>query len=74
VRAPIPVPVLQVQGALDPVVRPETAGLDSSALCRDLRYEVLPDAGHFLPEEASDEVTSLLLDWLGGLPTPSTQG
>lgn len=69
VRAPISVPVLQVQGGLDPVVRPEAAGLDSSALCRDLRYEVLPGAGHFLPEEASEEVTALLLDWLEGLST-----
>lgn len=73
VRAPIAVPALQVQGGLDPVVRPETADADSSALCRELRYVVLPDAGHFLPEEASDDVSAILLDWLGGLSGPDAQ-
>jgi pimeloyl-ACP methyl ester carboxylesterase len=34
------------------------------------RFErhLVPDAGHFLPEEAPDVVTAHLLDWLGGLP------
>lgn len=72
VRAPIAVPALQVQGGLDPVVRPETADVDSSALCRELRYELLPDAGHFLPEEASEQVSAILLDWLSGLSGPTT--
>jgi pimeloyl-ACP methyl ester carboxylesterase len=34
---------------------------------------VLPDAGHFLPEEASADVSAILLDWLGGLSGPDAQ-
>jgi pimeloyl-ACP methyl ester carboxylesterase len=31
------------------------------------RFELLPTAGHFLPEEAPDQVTAILLDWLGSV-------
>lgn len=65
VRAPIDVPALQLQGAEDPIVCPEVADADSSALCRSLRYEKLPNVGHYLPEEAPERVTEILLDWLG---------
>ncbi|WP_129339825.1 alpha/beta fold hydrolase [Cellulomonas endophytica] len=69
-----PVPVLQLHGTRD--------GLHSSGrapLSRDAaavvgpryRYEVLPGAGHFLPEQAADRVTALLLEWLPGVsPVP----
>jgi len=32
-----------------------------------LTYELVPGAGHFLPEEAPERVTQALLDWLGKL-------
>ncbi|GAB4086564.1 alpha/beta hydrolase [Myceligenerans cantabricum] len=64
VRRPLSVPALQVHGALDGLVRPETADLDAARLVRDYRYDVVPGAGHFLPEEAPAEVTEILLAWL----------
>lgn len=64
VRTPVSVPALQIHGELDSVLRPELADVDSSALCRDLRFEMVAGAGHFLPEEAPETVTSILLDWL----------
>ncbi|MEU4365456.1 alpha/beta hydrolase [Promicromonospora sp. NPDC023987] len=63
-RRRLAVPVLQLQGGKDGIVRPERADLDAAALAPDLRYELIPDAGHLLPEEAPDRVNELLLDWL----------
>ncbi|GAB3594429.1 alpha/beta hydrolase [Angustibacter peucedani] len=62
------VPVLQLQGVRDPAVLPETARASRPWVDGPYRYSELPDAGHFLPEEAADEVTAALLDWLAGLP------
>jgi pimeloyl-ACP methyl ester carboxylesterase len=63
-RRPLSMPALQVQGGRDGIVRSERADLDAIALASDLRYELIPGAGHFLPEEAPDEVNRILLDWL----------
>lgn len=67
VRTPVSVPVLQIHGDRDPVVKPQMAAIDSSALCRDLRLELITGAGHYLPEEAPEQVNALLLEWLGSL-------
>lgn len=64
VRRPLTVPALQIHGASDGLVRPEIADLDAARLVRDLRYDVIPGAGHFLSEEAPQEVTEILLSWL----------
>jgi pimeloyl-ACP methyl ester carboxylesterase len=64
VRAPVQVPALQLQGALDGCLRRESAAVDASALCLNLRYEVLSNAGFFLPEEDPVTVNDILLDWL----------
>jgi pimeloyl-ACP methyl ester carboxylesterase len=32
-----------------------------------LRFELVPAAGHFLPEEAPAQVTGILLDWLASV-------
>ena len=64
VRAPISVPALQIHGARDGLFRADLADVDSTALCRDLRYEPVAGAGHFVPEEAPDLVTEILLEWL----------
>jgi pimeloyl-ACP methyl ester carboxylesterase len=64
VRPPVTVPVLQIQGGADPFVLPETALASHARVSGPLRYELLPDAGHFPPEECPGEVTAHLLDWL----------
>ena len=67
-RDPVSVPVLQIHGGRDPFVLPETAAASRRWAAGPARYEIVPGAGHFLPEEAPDQVSSLLLDWLGSLP------
>ena len=67
VDRPVTVPVLQLQGTHDPVVLPETARGSRRWAGGPYRYEELA-AGHFLPEECPDDVTRLLLEWLGALP------
>lgn len=63
-RRPVGVPALQVHGGQDGLLRRELADADAAALARRYRFEVVEDAGHYLPEEAPDVVTDLLLDWL----------
>ncbi len=65
VRRPVNVPALQVHGSADGFLRRELADADGAALTRDFRFEVVDGAGHFLPEEAPDRISELLLDWLG---------
>ncbi len=64
VRGPISVPALQLHGSRDGLFRVEPAAADSTALCLNLRYEVLGGAGHFLAEEKPEQVAAILLDWL----------
>jgi electron transfer flavoprotein alpha subunit len=40
---------------------------DGAALARDFRFEVIGDAGHYLPEESPKAVSRLLLNWLDGI-------
>lgn len=68
VREPVAVPVLQLQGDADPWVTPDAAEGSTRWVRGRIRYEEIPGAGHFLPEEAPEQVTKTLLDWLGGLP------
>lgn len=71
VRSPISVPALQLHGSRDGLFRVEAASRDSSALCLNLRYEVVGNAGHFLAEEKPELVSSIILDWLED-HTPAT--
>jgi surfactin synthase thioesterase subunit len=66
VDRPVTVPVLQLHGAQDRVVLERTARGSRRWAAGPYRYERLA-GGHFLPEECPDDVTRLLLDWLGGL-------
>jgi len=68
VREPLRVPVLHLQGGLDPYVTPDDALASHRWAGPHLRYELVPDAGHFLPEEAPAAVTEALLGWLADLP------
>ena len=69
-----PLPVLQLHGGRDGIRPAAHASLsrETAALVGPgYRYELLSQAGHFLPEEASDQVTELLLEWLAEVaPTP----
>ncbi|NLE72476.1 MAG: alpha/beta hydrolase [Actinomycetales bacterium] len=63
-RTPVRVPVLQVHGAADRAIPVRVAAWGNGA---PYRFETVPGAGHFLPEEAPEQTTELLLDWLAGL-------
>jgi pimeloyl-ACP methyl ester carboxylesterase len=68
VDRPITVPVLQLQGELDPVVLPETASRSRDWVSGAYTYRELAGAGHFLPEEQPDVVSAELVGWLARLP------
>jgi pimeloyl-ACP methyl ester carboxylesterase len=68
VRRTTTVPVLQLHGSSDGQV-PAALARGSSRFVRGrYRWELLDGAGHFLPEEAPEQTTALLLDWLAALP------
>jgi pimeloyl-ACP methyl ester carboxylesterase len=67
----ITVPLLQLHGELDRFVLPATAVASHHRAAGPLTYELIPGAGHFLPEEAPERVTAALLTWLQTLPPTS---
>jgi pimeloyl-ACP methyl ester carboxylesterase len=67
-KAPITVPVLQLQGDQDRAVVPALAPMSSAYVEGSFEQHFIADAGHFLPEEAPDEVSAHLVRWLDALP------
>ncbi|MFC7404418.1 alpha/beta fold hydrolase [Georgenia alba] len=65
VSAPVTVPTLTVRGALDPLWPAWSFRHDAGFVTGPFRTETIDGAGHFLPEEAPDAVTELLVDFLG---------
>lgn len=63
-RQPVAVPVLQVHGAVDRAIPVDVASWGNGA---PYRFESVPGAGHFLPEEAPEATTAALLGWLASL-------
>jgi pimeloyl-ACP methyl ester carboxylesterase len=57
------VPVLHIQGALDRLLRPGALAVPSLGGQRYEWYQV-PGAGHYVPEEAPEACSDLLLGWL----------
>lgn len=68
VRRNIDVPVLQVHGSVDLCVRPGTARTSSRWVRGSYRWELVEEAGHFVPEEAPERTSDLLAGWLATLP------
>lgn len=64
VDRPAQVPVLQIHGADDPCLLERSARRSVRWTGKGYRYEVLPDVGHFVPEEAPEHTTDLLLRFL----------
>lgn len=64
VREPIDVPVLHVYGRQDPSSLPVLSGESRRYIRGPLRVGAVPGVGHFVPEEAPEEMNSQLIDWL----------
>lgn len=57
----MPQPAIQFVGVADPVIRPDQqAGAEANA--PRMRLEVVPDAGHWLPEEAPEALLPRMLE------------
>ncbi|MBT0767347.1 alpha/beta hydrolase [Kineosporia sp. J2-2] len=64
VDEPIGVPVLSLHGEEDPYVLLPSVLASHRRVSGPLRFESVPGAGHFLPEEAPERVTQALISWL----------
>lgn len=67
VEDPVAVPVLSLHGRLDGNLPPRACRRDGEMVAGPYSRVVVDGAGHFLPEEAPDQVTDLLQRWLAGL-------
>ncbi|MGH3384185.1 MAG: alpha/beta fold hydrolase [Nocardioidaceae bacterium] len=63
-RRPVPSPVVQVFGARDPAVQLGPADPSRERVSGPYDTVLLPDVGHFPPEEDPDSFNAVLLDWL----------
>ena len=57
-------PTLQLHGALDTATLPRTAQGSGRYVIAPYEWRLIPDAGHFLHQEAPDFVTGEILRWL----------
>lgn len=63
-RRPIDVPVLQVNGAQDPVVRRSAVVSSARRVSGPYDEAVIAEVGHFPQEEAPERFNEVLLEWL----------
>jgi pimeloyl-ACP methyl ester carboxylesterase len=62
-RTVVTVPTLQLHGALDPMVLPETASGSGRYVSASYEWRLVDGVGHFPHEEAPEVVTGELLRW-----------
>lgn len=67
-RPPVTVPVLQLQGERDGCVVAAVTNGSQRYVEGPYEHHLLSGVGHFLSEEAPDQVSALLVDWLARLP------
>nr|WP_033218538.1 alpha/beta hydrolase [Kitasatospora phosalacinea] len=60
----ITAPVLHVQGAADPVLLPRTALGAGEFVSAPYRWRLMPEVGHFPHEEAPEEFSAELIEWV----------
>jgi pimeloyl-ACP methyl ester carboxylesterase len=63
-QSPLVTPTLQLHGALDTATLPRTAQGSGRYVIAPYEWRLIPDAGHFLHQEATDVVTGEILRWL----------
>jgi pimeloyl-ACP methyl ester carboxylesterase len=63
--APVTAPTLQLHGELDPYILTGTARGSGRYVAGAYEWREVSGVGHFLPEEAPDEVTRAIADWAG---------
>ncbi len=63
-RHPISIPTWTVRGALDPLLPERAWNRDHTFTTGSYRHIVVPDAGHFVPEEAPEISARIILDFL----------
>jgi pimeloyl-ACP methyl ester carboxylesterase len=61
--APISAPTLQLHGDLDSYILPATAQSSGRYVAGAYEWRPLPGVGHFVPEEAPEEVTAAIAAW-----------
>jgi pimeloyl-ACP methyl ester carboxylesterase len=64
----VSVPTLYVWGANDPALGPAAARRTARHVSGPYRFEVLPDAGHWIPEQHGARLAELLLEHLTSTP------
>lgn len=67
IRRAVRVPVLQLQGAEDRCVIADSTHGSGAFVPGDYRLVTIEGAGHFLTEEAPEEVNAAIVSWLDGL-------
>jgi pimeloyl-ACP methyl ester carboxylesterase len=58
------VPVLMIHGLKDPYLLPGTLNDTWEWVGSDLTLVTIPDAGHFVQQDAADLVTRIIRSWL----------